>query len=140
MYAHLNVNYLQLQNMPSYKNGWQPILDALQKGRFFSTTGEVLIPSFTVDGKSAGDTAIIGAADLSSISFNASWTFPLNFAEIISGDGKQVYRHRIELNKTGSFGKQQINAAVDLRGRKWARLEVWDIAANGAFTQTVWLQ
>jgi len=29
---------------------------------------------------------------------------------------------------------------VDLSGQKWARLEVWDISANGAFTQPVWIE
>jgi len=28
---------------------------------------------------------------------------------------------------------------IDLKGRTWVRFEVWDIAANGAFTQPVWL-
>ena len=56
MYAHLNVNYLKIDKLPAYKNGWQSIVDALQKGKFFSTTGEVLIPSFTVNQKGAGDT------------------------------------------------------------------------------------
>jgi hypothetical protein len=55
MYAHLNVNYLKLDKIPDYKNGWQPVVDALQKGQFFSSTGEVLIPEFTVNGKSSGE-------------------------------------------------------------------------------------
>jgi hypothetical protein len=29
---------------------------------------------------------------------------------------------------------------VDLKGAKWVRLEVWDIAANGAFSQPVWVE
>ena len=29
--------------------------------------------------------------------------------------------------------------APDLTGRTWVRLEAWDIAGNGAFTQPVWL-
>ena len=28
---------------------------------------------------------------------------------------------------------------LDLTGRKWVRLEAWDIATDGAFTQPVWL-
>ena len=140
MYAHLNVNYLQMQQMPSYNRGWQPVLDALQQGRFFSTTGEVLIPSFSVDSKTSGETLQLAKTGKAVISFNITWTFPLNFAEIISGDGKEVYRHRIDLNKTISFGKQTIRETIDLTGRKWVRLEVWDVAANGCLTQTVWLK
>ncbi|MEO5681649.1 MAG: hypothetical protein ABIQ88_03355 [Chitinophagaceae bacterium] len=140
MYAHLNVNYLQLKQVPQYSNGWQPVLDVLQQGKFFSTTGEVLIPDFSVDGKTSGETVQLSATGKAVVSFNLQWTFPLNFAEIISGDGKQVYRHKIDLSKTISFGKQAIQETIDLKGRKWARLEVWDIAANGAFSQTVWLK
>ncbi len=51
MYAHLNVNYLQLKTLPKFDDGWQPVLDVLQQGKFFTTTGEVLIPSFTGMGK-----------------------------------------------------------------------------------------
>ena len=140
MYAHLNVNYLQLKQLPAYKNGWQPVLDVLQQGRFFSTTGEVLIPSFSVDGKTAGETATLSKTEKALVSFDAQWTFPLNFAEIISGDGNKVYRERIDFSSTSSFGRQSIHKSLDLTGRKWVRLEVWDIAANGAFTQTVYLQ
>jgi hypothetical protein len=28
----------------------------------------------------------------------------------------------------------------NLSGRHWVRFEVWDIAANGAFTQPVWVE
>ena len=140
MYAHLNVNYLQLKQLPQYKNGWQPVLDVLQNGKFFSTTGEVLIPSFTVNGKQSGETVILPETGKTLVSFGATWTFPLNFAEIISGDGSNIYRNRIDLNKTNAFGNKVFQQGIDLTGRKWVRLEVWDIAANGAFTQTVWLK
>lgn len=140
MYAHLNVNYLQLQRLPSFSSGWQPVMDVLEKGKFFSTTGEVLIPAFTVNGKGSGETASLTAAGNASVSFDLQWTFPLHFAEIISGDGVQVYRQKIDLSNTVAFGKRQFRQQVNLEGRKWVRLEVWDVAANGAFTQTVWLQ
>lgn len=139
MYAHLNVNYLRLDNLPSFDDGWQPVLDAVQHGTFFSTTGEVLIPFFTVNGKSSGGTASIGKSK-AQISFNVKWTFPLQAAEIISGDGGKVYRHRINLDATLPFGEQTFSLPLNLTGRKWVRLEVWDAAVNGAFTQTVWLQ
>ena len=54
MYAHLNINYLKIDKLPEYKNGWQPIVDALQQGKFFSSTGEVLISEFKLDGISTG--------------------------------------------------------------------------------------
>lgn len=140
MYAHLNVNYLQLDQLPSYNQGWQPVLDVMQKGKFFSTTGEVLIPSFTVNNSGAGDTAIIASSKKATVSFSVEWTFPLQFAEIISGDGTRVYRHKINLESTMAFGKQTFKVQTDLTNKKWVRLEVWDVAVNGAYTQTIWLQ
>jgi len=32
-----------------------------------------------------------------------------------------------------------VRLPFDVKGRTWVRFEVWDIAANGAFTQPVWL-
>lgn len=140
MYAHLNVNYLQLNKQPEFKAGWQPVLDVLQQGRFFSTTGEILIADFKVNGHQSGETIKLPADGKSTISFKADWTFPLNFAEIVSGDGKKVYRKQINLNYTKAFGAQTFTVPVDLKGRTWARLEIWDAAVNGAFTQTVWFK
>lgn len=139
MYAHMSVNYLQLNVLPDFSQGWQPVLDVLEKGRFFSTTGEILIPSFTVDGKNSGETVHLNGASTANIEVEIDWTFPLNFVEIISGDGEQVFREKFDLNQTEAFGLQNFLFSVNLSNRKWLRLEVWDIAANGAFTQTVYL-
>lgn len=140
MYAHLNVNYLQLDKIPDFKDGWQSVLDAMRQGKFFVSTGEVLIPVFTVNGQKSGNTAKISSSGKTKIVLSANWTFPLNFAEIVSGDGKEVYRERINLNNTLAFGKEQFEFTVNLKNRTWVRLELWDIAANGAFTQQVWLE
>ena len=140
MYAHLNVNYLQLDKLPDFKDGWQPVLDAMQKGKFFVSTGEVLLPSFTVNGKTSGETAKLTSSGKTKIRLSADWTFPLNFAEIVSGDGKEVYRERINLNNTEAFGKKEFEFTANLKNRKWVRVELWDVAVNGAFTQQVWLE
>ncbi|RAV98230.1 CehA/McbA family metallohydrolase domain-containing protein [Pseudochryseolinea flava] len=139
MYAHLNVNYIKLDKLPAFKDGWQSINDALQNGQFFSSTGEVLIPEFTVDGKSSGE-EIASADKPLNVSFKIKWTFPMNYAEIISGDGKNVYREKINLDNTTAFGEQTVTKSINLSGRKWVRLEAWDVAANGAFTQTIWIK
>ncbi|HVW62816.1 MAG TPA: hypothetical protein VHC48_22345, partial [Puia sp.] len=123
MYGHMNVNYLRLDTLPVFDKGWGVILETLRKGAFFSSTGEVLIPSFSVDGGKAV--------------FTVEWTFPLQFAELVSGDGEKVYRQRVDLSDTGAFGKKTFHLSFDRRGRKWVRLEVWDVAADGAFTQVV---
>jgi hypothetical protein len=63
----------------------------------------------------------------------------LAYAEIITGDGRDTKRQRVDLSATESFGEVSIKADVDVTGQRWLRVEVWDIATNGAFTQPVWL-
>lgn len=138
MYAHMNVNYLLLDRLPKYENGWQPVIDALHKGQYFSTTGEVLIPSFTINGKGTGETVKLDKNGRANISFRLKWTFPLQYAQIISGDGEKVYRHTLNLDSTLPFGEQEFSIPLNLSGRTWARLEVWDAAVNGAFTQSIY--
>ena len=139
-YAHLNVNYLQLDKLPDFKDGWQPVLDAMQQGKFFVSTGEVMLPVFTVNGKSSGQTLTLPADGAVTVNLGVSWTYPLTFAEIISGDGQQVYRERIDLTNTLPFGKKQYQFKTNLKNRTWVRMEVWDAAVNGAFTQQIWLK
>lgn len=140
LYGHLNVNYLEMDYLPEFKDGWQPVLEVMRNGRFFSSTGEILLPAFTVNGKKSGETAKIDKKAKADIVVDISWTFPLNFAEIISGDGSQVYRELISLKDTQAFGNRRFNFKTNLQNRRWVRLEVWDVAANGAFTQFVWLE
>jgi hypothetical protein len=136
LYAHMNVNYIKLDALPRFVDGWHGVLDVLRQGRYFTTTGEVLIPSFTIDGKSSGEALAEMSAD-SKVRATVEWTFPLDYAEIVSGDGANIFRERIDLRDTRPFGKRDLDLPVDLRGRSWARLEVWDIARNGAFTQPI---
>jgi hypothetical protein len=140
LYAHLNVNYLELKKLPSYKDGWQPVLSAMEKGKFFSGTGEILFPSFSVNGKGSGETVQLTPLGDALIKLEIDWTFPLNFVDIISGDGKQVFRKRINLNYVKAFGKRKFTFPLNLKNKKWVRVEAWDIAVNGAFTQSVWLK
>lgn len=140
MYAHLNVNYLQLEKIPAYRDGWQPVVDVLETGKFFTSTGEVLIPHFTVDNRGVGETVRPEHPEKTTVTFDVHWTFPLQFAEIITGDGTNVFRHKIDLQHTRGFGKQRFSQTIDLTNRKWIRLEVWDAAVNGAFTQTIWME
>ncbi|WP_343522343.1 hypothetical protein [Pedobacter sp.] len=140
MYAHLNVNYLQMDTLPNYADGWKPVLDVMREGKFFVSTGEVLIPKFNINGKGAGETLKIDHSGKAKINMQLNWTFPLSFVEIVSGDGAKVYRNRINLNTTQAFGKRDYSWPVNLKGRKWVRVEAWDVATNGAFTQMVWLE
>jgi hypothetical protein len=140
LYGHLNVNYLQMDQLPRFQDGWQPVLDVLEKGKFFVSTGEILLPSFKVNGVGAGESTKIDKKGNVEITFDANWTFPLNRAEIISGDGKEVFHDVINLHDTKAFGQKVFHFTKNMKNRKWLRLEVWDVAANGAFTQIVWLE
>lgn len=139
MYAHMNVNYLMMDNLPAYKDSWSPILDAMQHGKFFCSTGEVLIPAFKINGHTSGDSLQLPKDGIANIDLKLQWTFPMNFVEIISGDGEKVYREKISLTDTEAFGEKSFQLKSKLAGRKWVRLEAWDVAANGAFSQTFWL-
>ena len=140
MYAHMNVNYMMLDQLPKYAEGWQSLVDDMQHGKFFSTTGEVLIPELKVNGKLSGETIQLGADGKCEVDLKLSWTFPLNFIEIISGDGKKVYRQKIDLSDTKAYRTKQFQLHPNLKGRKWMRVEVWDTAVDGAFSQTFYLK
>lgn len=141
LFGAMNVNYLKLDTVPKYEEGWQPVLDTLRNGQFFLTTGEVLIPEFSINGKGSGH-ALKKSPKLSKARLQAEleWTYPLSRMEIVSGDGERVYRERIDLSDTKEFGTRSIDIKTDLSGRKWVRVEIWDIANNGAFTQPVWIE
>jgi hypothetical protein len=139
LYGHMNINYLRLAKVPRFDDGWQPVLDALRGGRFFVSTGEVLIPEFTVGGKESGQTLSLSGSRKTDVEARIEWTFPPEFAEVIWGDGARVHRQRVDLTDGAAFSTRKLRVTVDLTGAKWVRLEVWDIAANGAFSQPVWI-
>jgi hypothetical protein len=142
LYGHMNVNYVRLEpdRVPSFREGWQPVVNSLRSGQFFVTTGEVLIPGFTVNGQGSGSTLKLESGKQPEVKVELKWTFPLKFVELISGDGSRVFRERIDLSDTGPFDGRSLRLTPELNGRTWARLEAWDIAGNGAFTQPVWLR
>jgi hypothetical protein len=140
LYGHMNINYLKLDALPRFDDGWQPVLDALRRGQFFVTTGEVLIPTFTVGGRGSGETLRLGDSATVGVRARVTWTFPPSFAEVVWGDGAAVYRQRRDLSSERAFGEKDLRLDVALKGARWLRLEVWDVAANGAFTQPVWIE
>lgn len=139
LYAHMNVNYLRLNKAPRFNDGWGQILDALRGGKFFVSTGEVLIPEFMVNGKRSGELATRHEDGHVKIQLDLQWTFPLEYAEIISGNGRDVQRQRIDLSMTEAYDKETFLFDLPVENARWIRIEVWDIATNGAFTQPVWI-
>jgi hypothetical protein len=128
LYAHMNINYVKLDHLPDFDN-YHEALEPLAAGEFFTTTGEVLLPQWTI-GPAAGEEIAVNA--------EVSWTFPLRFAEIVWGDGSKTGRKVIPLDATREFGSSKFEWKAAAPGWKWARLAVWDIAGNGVFVNPVW--
>ena len=42
----------------------------------------------------------------------------MTFAEVVTGDGKKVYRQQINLSWTGPFGKQTLSETLDLSRKR----------------------
>ncbi len=127
LYGHMNINYVRLPALPSF-DGYGQLLDAVAKGDYFTTTGEVLLPS--VEWKPDGDTLAAHVV--------TRYTFPLQMAEIVWGDGTKTERTILPLDTTREFGSGNFDWKTQAPGWKWARLAVWDIAGNGAFTNPIW--
>jgi len=127
LYAHMNVNYVRMDSLPAWSD-YSKVLDALAKGDGFVTTGEILLPS--VQWSPAGESLRVNAS--------MRWTFPLALAEIVWGDGRTTHRKTIDLGDRGQFGSEDFTWTLDEPAWKWARLAVWDVAGDGAFTNAFW--
>jgi hypothetical protein len=130
LYPNFPVNYLKLDRVPGPDEDWSPILKALRDGAFFVTTGEILIKNYSVEGTGAHRT----------VTADAEWTFPLEFAEVVWGDGKKIDRQIIRATDLGAFGTKHFSIPFDATGKSWVRFAIWDSAGNGAFVQPVWLK
>ena len=129
-YPHLAVNYLKLSRLPAFDEDWNPILKAIRDGDYFVTTGEVLIRNWGVE----------GTGSQRALSADVEWTFPLEFAEIVWGDGEKTGRQIVRATEHPAFGTHHFKIPFDPAGKKWIRFAVWDSAGNGAFTQPVHLK
>jgi hypothetical protein len=129
LYAHMNVNYVRLPKLPAFDDYGQ-VLDALRQGNFFISTGEVLLPEATIIDNKAGDRIEVHLV--------ARHTFPLAMGEVIWSDGKTTHRQEFPLTQTRQFATETLDWHVDAKNWKWARVAVWDIAANGAFVNPTW--
>jgi hypothetical protein len=139
LYGHMNINYLRMDRLPLYPD-WGDVLKALSRGDFFVTSGEVLIRDFLVGGKRSGENLSVARGSAVEISADLEWTFPLNIVELVWGDGKEVNRTVLTAGDTPQFGQRPFKFTKDLTGLRWIRLAAWDVAANGAFTQPVYIQ
>ena len=126
IYANTPVNYVKLAAVPA-SDDTSPVVNAMRRGDYFVSSGEVLIPSYSVQGSGNKRTIV---ADV-------EWTFPLEFAEVVWGDGKTTDRQIIQATDLPAFGKKHFEIPFNAEGKAWVRFAVWDSAGNGAVVQPV---
>ena len=127
LYAHMNANYVRIGELPDFDN-YGRVLEAVSRGDYFISMGEVLLPQVEIS--KASPSAIAATA-------RVQWTFPLAFGEIVWGDGKETFTRTFDLTDTRSFGSETFKWSTEAKNWQWARVAVWDVAGNGAFINPV---
>jgi hypothetical protein len=130
MYSQGAVSYIRLARVPLYNESWTPIVESLRAGDFFGTTGEILFHNWGIE----------HAGSKSTYNATIEYTFPLEFAELVWGDGTRVGRKIINLTDTTAFGTKTFKILFDATGKKWVRFSVWDSAGDGAWAQPIQLK
>ena len=126
VYANGPVSYLRIGNLPP-PGEYAPIIDVLERGDYFVTSGEVLIPSHRYEGNGAG-TRVVAEVE---------WTFPLAFVEVVFGDGERTTTRTLSATDQLAFGSETFTIPFDATGEAWVRFAAWDSAGNGAMTMPV---
>lgn len=125
-YGMSPVNYLKLDRVPGIDD-MSSIIDTLRQGAYFVTSGEVLIPTYEVQG-TGNERTIVAEVE---------WTFSLDFVEVVWGDGEKTDRQIISTTDLLPFGKKRFEIPFDANGKKWVRFAAWDVATNGALVQPI---
>ena len=126
VYANGPVSYLRIGDLPG-PGEYAPIVDALERGDYFVTSGEVLIPSHRYEGSGSGMWVV---ADV-------EWSFPLEFVEVVFGDGERTTTSRRSATDLPAFGRETFTIPFDATRQAWVRFAAWDSAGNGAMTMPV---
>jgi hypothetical protein len=124
------VNYLKLDRLPGFGDDWSAIVKSMRDGNFFVTSGEVLFKHFAVEGSGPQRVVVV----------DLQWTYPLEFLELVWGDGQKTERQLVRATDRPPFGSHRFKIPFDATGKKWVRVAAWDSAANGAFWQPVHLK
>jgi P pilus assembly chaperone PapD len=101
------------------------VLEALASGDSFWTTGEVLIRNMELKRDRNGQ----------KLSVEVEWTYPLEFVELVWGDGKKTGRSVVSTQDLAPFSSHRFDLPIPAKGAKWVRFAAWDIASNGAVSQ-----
>jgi hypothetical protein len=126
IYANSPVSYLRLNALPEPGN-YAPIIDVLMAGEYFVSSGEVLVPSHRYQGTGPNMT----------LTAEVQWTFPLDFVEVVTGDGEKTKSKIVSTTDLRPFGTRTFTIPFDGTGQQWVRFAAWDSAGNGALTMPV---
>lgn len=129
IYANGPVTYLRLDHLPTDGN-YAPVIDALREGNYFVSSGEVLIPHHEY--QRHGNQLMVAA--------EVRWTFPLDFVEVVYGDGERTGSVVVSATGLRPFGQETFRIPIDIENQAWIRFAAWDSAGNGAMTMPVWLE
>ncbi len=126
IYANNPVNYVKVDPLPTPED-MTSLVDAIRRGDYFVTSGEVLIPAYAVEGAGSDRTVVA----------EVEWTFPLEFVEVVWGDGQTTDRQIISATDLPPFGRHRFEIPLDATGKTWVRFAAWDSAGNGALVQPI---
>ena len=124
IYSSAPVTYVRLPSLPQGEDH-SALIQALMRGESFVSSGEVLIPSWSITGSGIQRTIV---ADI-------EWTFPLDFIEVIWGDGVTTGRQVISTTELPPMTRRHFSIPFNPTGKKWVRIAAWDSAGNGAMGQ-----
>ena len=66
---------------------------------------------------------------------DVQWTFPLDFVEVVYGNGTKTERTVVSGKDLPAFMTKQFRIPFNASGMNWVRFAAWDTAGNGALTQ-----
>ena len=106
IYAHMNANYVRINELPSFDN-YGRLLDAVARGDYFISMGEVLLPKVDVSTASP-------AGSLLRPTF--SGPFPLAFGEIIWSDGDNTFTQTFPLDGNPAIRQRHVYVEDGCKG------------------------
>ena len=115
IYSSGPVNYVKIA-VAAQAGRLSPIVDAMKRGDYFWTSGEVLITNF----------AVRGTGNQRTIVADVEWTYPLDFVEVVWGDGTKTDRQVISTTDSGAARLQALRDSV-----RRARQEVGAVRGVG---------
>ena len=127
VYAGVPAMFLRLEDGLPTDGDYTTIVEAMKNGDYFISTGEVTL----------GETGVEDTGAQAVFKADVKWTFPLDFVEVVWGDGTETHYEEVDVADLGAFGENTFEIPVDLSTAKWVRFAAWDVAGNGAFNNPV---